>query len=95
MNHPRRQQYRRAARAARLAIASAAAAVLGVGVVTIGAAVPGAMLLVLAVVVGVRARHWLALAGRSRVGARSEDDMQRALVPLRAEGWPLRHTLRW
>jgi hypothetical protein len=95
VNHPLRQQDRRAARAARLAIASAAAAVLGVGVVTIGAAVPGAMLLVLAVVVGVRARHWLALAGRSRVGARSEDDVQRALVPLRAEGWRLRHTLRW
>ena len=95
MNHPRRQQYRRAVRAARLALASAGAAVLGVGVVTIGAAVPGALLLVVAVVLGVRARHWLALARRNRLGARSEDDVRRALMPLRAEGWRLRHSLRW
>jgi hypothetical protein len=62
VNHPRRQQFRRTLRAARLALASAAAAVLGVGVVTSGAAVPGALLLVVAVVLGVRARHWIALA---------------------------------
>jgi Nuclease-related domain len=35
------------------------------------------------------------VAGRSRVGARSEDDVQRALAPLRAEGWRLRHSLPW
>ena len=33
--------------------------------------------------------------GRSRVGARSEDDVQRALAPLQAEGWRLRHSLPW
>jgi hypothetical protein len=41
------------------------------------------------------ARHWLSLAGRSRVGARSEDEGQRALAPLQAEGWRLRHSLPW
>ena len=40
-----------------------------------------------------RARHWLRLAGRSRVGARSEDEVRRALAPLEAEGWRLRHSL--
>jgi Holliday junction resolvase-like predicted endonuclease len=39
------------------------------------------------------ARHWLRLAGRSRVGARSEDEVRRVLAPLRAEGWRLRHSL--
>ena len=48
-----------------------------------------------AVVLGLRARRWLSLAGRSGVGARSEDEVQRALAPLRAEGWRLRHPLAW
>jgi Nuclease-related domain len=41
------------------------------------------------------ARRWLVLAGRSRVGARSEDEVQRALAPLQADGWRLRHSLPW
>jgi hypothetical protein len=52
-------------------------------------------LLLTAFALGLYARHWLRLAGRSRVGARSEDDVQRALVPLRAEGWRLRHSPPW
>jgi Holliday junction resolvase-like predicted endonuclease len=40
-------------------------------------------------------RRWVSLAGRSRVGARSEDQVQRALAVLEAEGWRLRHSLRW
>jgi Holliday junction resolvase-like predicted endonuclease len=35
------------------------------------------------------------LASRSRVGARSEDEVRRALAPLRTEGWRLRHSLQW
>ena len=35
------------------------------------------------------------MARRSAVGARSEDAVQRALAPLQAEGWRLRHSLRW
>ena len=37
----------------------------------------------------------MALAGRSRVGARSEDEVQRALARLEGEGWRLRHSLPW
>jgi hypothetical protein len=44
-----------------------------VGLMTVGAAIPGALLLVLAVALAVRARHWLSLATRSGVGARSEE----------------------
>ena len=44
---------------------------------------------------GAYAHHWARLAGRSRVGARSEEQVQRALAPLAAEGWRLRHSLRW
>jgi hypothetical protein len=56
---------------------------------------PGIVLLAGAVVVGLRARHWLSLAGRSAVGARSEDGVRRALGSLRESGWRLRHGLRW
>jgi hypothetical protein len=52
-------------------------------------------MLVLAVGLGLYALHWLLLADRSRVGARSEDEVRRALAPLRAEGWRLRHSLPW
>ena len=52
-------------------------------------------LLVLALGLGLYARRWISLAGRGRVGARSEDQVQRALAVLEAEGWRLRHSLRW
>jgi hypothetical protein len=51
--------------------------------------------LVLAIGLGLYARHWLTLAKRSHVGACSEDEVRRALSPLQAEGWRLRHSLRW
>jgi hypothetical protein len=79
----------------RLGLTSTAAAVLGLFVVRAGAGLPGVVLLAGAVVVGLRARHWLSLAGRSAVGARSEDEVRRALEPLRESGWRLRHGLRW
>lgn len=44
---------------------------------------------------GLYSRHWLSLARRSAVGARSEDAVQRALAPLKSEGWRLRHSLAW
>ena len=60
-----------------------------------GAAALGGLLLLMAVGLGLHARHWLSLAGRSRVGARSEDEVQRVLAPLEDESWRLRHSLRW
>jgi hypothetical protein len=71
VNHARRLQYRRLSRAGRLALTSTAAAVLGLIVWTTGAALPGIVLLAVAVIVGLRARHWLSLAGRSAVGSTS------------------------
>jgi hypothetical protein len=44
---------------------------------------------------GLYARHCLSLAKRSRIGARSEDEVRRALQALVAEGWRVRHSLRW
>jgi hypothetical protein len=95
LNYARRQQYRRLWRAGRAAAGSVAAALLALIVGGAGAAPLAGLLLVTAAGLGLYARHWLALAGRSRVGARSEDDVQRALTPLEAEGWRLRHSLSW
>lgn len=95
MYHARRQQYRRLSRAGRLGLSSAAAALIGLLLVRVGFAVPGGLLLVIAGVLGLRARRWLSLAGRSRVGARSEDEVRRVLAPLQEQGWRLRHGLRW
>jgi hypothetical protein len=95
VNYARRQQYRRLANAGKAALGSAAASLLGLAVASAGAAALGGLLLLMAVGLAFYARHWLSLAGRSRVGARSEDEVQRALAPLQAEGWRLRHSLPW
>ena len=95
MNYARRQQYRRLSRAGRAGAGSVGVALIALAVGGTGAPPLAGLLLLIAVGLGLYARHWLALAGRSRVGARSEDDVQRALAPLRAEGWRLRHSLPW
>jgi hypothetical protein len=95
LNYARRQQFRRLSRAERAAAGSAAAVSAGLLIARAGAALTGLLLLLAAVGLGLYARHWLKLAGRSRVGARSENEVQRALAPLRAEGWRLRHSLPW
>jgi hypothetical protein len=57
-------------------------------------AIPVAGVLLL-IVVGLMtdARRWTGLAQQSRIGARSEDEVRRALAGLEAEGWRLRHSL--
>ena len=95
MNYARRQQCRRLSRAGRAAVGSVVAGLLGLVVASAGATALGGLLLLTAVGLGFYARHWLSLAGRSRVGARSEDEVQRALAQLRAEGWRLRRSLPW
>jgi Holliday junction resolvase-like predicted endonuclease len=40
-------------------------------------------------------RHWLVLAARSRVGARSEDEVHRQLAALERDGWRMLHSLSW
>jgi Nuclease-related domain len=95
LNYARRQQYRRLSRASRAGAGSVAAALLALVVGGAGAAPLAGLLLLAALGLGLYARHWLSLAGRSRVGARSEDEVQRALAHLQAEGWRLRHSLPW
>lgn len=95
MNYARRQQYRRLSRAASSGLASAATLLLALALANAGAMSAAGVLLVLAVGLGLYTRHWLSLAERSRVGARSEDEVRRALALLEAHGWRMRHSLRW
>ena len=78
-----------------MAMASAGTGLLALAAIGVGAFSAAGVLLVLALGSGLYARHWISLAGRSRVGARSEDEVRRALEHLQAEGWRLRHSLPW
>jgi len=95
MNYARRQQYRRLLRAGEAAAGGTIVAVLGFVAARLGAADLAAALLLTAIALGVYSRHWISLARRSAVGARSEDAVQCALAPLQQEGWQLRHSVRW
>jgi hypothetical protein len=95
MNYPRRQQFRRLSHAAEAATASAAAALLGLLTAGAGARSAAAVLLLSAAGLALYARHWLSLARRSGVGARSENEVRRRLTELEGEGWRLRHSLPW
>jgi len=95
VNYARRQQYRRLSHAGKAGLGSVVAGLFGLLTASAGAAALAGLLLLAAVGLGLYARHWLSLAGRSRVGAHSEDEVQRALASLQAEGWRLRHSLPW
>jgi nuclease-like protein len=95
VNFPRRQQYRRVGRAIATTLGAIVAAGLAVVAAMLGLFPLALVMLVGAVALGAYARHWARLAGRSRVGARSENQVRRALAPLEAEGWRLRHSLPW
>jgi hypothetical protein len=83
---PRRQQYRRLRRAAASGAAGLATGAGAVGAASVGALeVAGVLLLVTSGLV-IDARRWLRLAARSRIGARSEDDVRRALQPSSQRG---------
>jgi hypothetical protein len=85
VNYARRQQYRRLSHTGKAGLGSVIAGLLGLAVASAGAAALGGLLLLAGVGLGLRARHWLSLANRSRVGADSEDEVQRALASLQAE----------
>jgi hypothetical protein len=95
VNYARRQQYRRLSHAGKAGLGSVIVALFGVVIASAGGAALGGLLLLMAFGLGLYARRWLSLARRSRVGARSEDEVQRALASLEAEGWRLRHSLPW
>ena len=92
-SYPRRQAYRRWRRAIVSATASATAGGLAVAAAAEGATAAAAAPLLLTGGMLIDARRWLRLAGRSRVGARSEDAVRGTLAGLEAEGWRLRHSL--
>ncbi|MFL5861212.1 MAG: hypothetical protein ACJ780_10570 [Solirubrobacteraceae bacterium] len=92
MNYPRRQQYRRLSHAGAAAAGSAAAALLGLVLAGAGAR---AVAVLAAAGLALYACHWLSLASRSGVGARSEDEVRHLLTELEGEGWRLRHSLPW
>jgi hypothetical protein len=94
-SYARRQQYRRLRRAIVSAAISATAGGLVVAAAGAGATVAAGALLLLMGGFLIDARRWLHLAARSRVGARSEDAVRRALSGLEAEGWRLRRSLAW
>jgi hypothetical protein len=95
LNYARRQQSRRLSRAVMAAMASGAGVLLALAVAGAGAVSAAGAILVLAFGLALYARHWLSLARRSGVGARSEDEVRRRLRELEGEGWRLRHSLPW
>lgn len=94
-SYPRRQQYRRLSHAGAALAGSILSALLAFVAWRVGAALLAGVLFVAAVALAVSARHWFVLAERSRIGARSEDEVRRALAPLQSDGWRLQHSLAW
>jgi HEAT repeat protein len=95
INYARRLQYRRLSRAGAAAAAGSGGVLLAAVLASDGARSLGGLVLVLALGLGLYSRHWLSLARRSAVGARSEDAVRRVLQPLQAEDWRMRHSLQW
>ncbi len=95
ISYPRRQVFQRLLRVAAAAGAALTSALLAALALAVGAGAVAGLLLLVATGLVAYARHWNRLAGRSRVGARSERQVQRALAPLQAEGWRLRHSVPW
>jgi len=90
---PRRQQVRRLRRAAVSGVAAIATGALAATAAGAGATALAGLLALLMAALVVDARHWLRLAARSGVGARSVAQVRRVLGGLEAEGWRLRHSL--
>jgi Nuclease-related domain len=95
LSFPRRQQARRLRRAGASGAAAIVAGGLAATAAGAGATALVGLLAVVVVALVLDARRWVRLAARSRVGARSEDSVRRALGGLEAEGWRLRHSLPW
>lgn len=95
VSYPRRQQYLRLVRAGGATIGSVAAILLALALASSGASSVAAILVVAALGLAFYARHRFGLAGRSAIGARSEDEVRRTLKALETEGWRVRDSLRW
>jgi Holliday junction resolvase-like predicted endonuclease len=93
--YPRRQQAYRLKRAAGAGAGAVAITAAGLAAGLAGLTALAVVLLLTAGTVGLYARHWARLARRSRVGARSEDQVRQALATLQREGWRLHHSIAW
>jgi Holliday junction resolvase-like predicted endonuclease len=94
-SYPRRQQAYRLKRAASVGVSAVAITAAGLAAGLAGLTAIAVVLLLTAGALGLYARHWARLACRSRVGARSEDQVRQALATLEGEGWRLRHSIAW
>jgi hypothetical protein len=95
VSYPRRQRNRRLARSleyATVAFVALLLAAAGFSAGLRGIAVP---LVVAGAASTLLSRHWLRLARRSNVGARSEQRVRAQLERLAREGWRIRNSLRW
>jgi hypothetical protein len=90
LNYARRQQYRRLLRAAGAGTASVGAVALAPVVAGAGAVSAAGVLLVLALGFALYARHWLSLAGRSGVGARTRSGTRLRRFGRRGGGYIIR-----
>src|SRR5260370_6297170 len=82
LSYPRRQQYRRLARAGVTSMAAATLAPLALLAVASGMVRAGVVLLLLAIALGVYTRHWVRLSKRAGARARHEHQVQQALATL-------------
>ena len=95
VNYARRQQRRRLMTAAERAAGATAALVAAVVAAGADEAELGLLLALLSGVLVLMSRRALRLARRSRVGAKSEAQVRRALKALTREGWQVAHALDW
>src|SRR4051794_1973499 len=92
-NYAPRQQRHRLMTAASRAAGATVALVAAMLAAAASQAVLGLLLALLSGVLVLMCRRALRLAGRSRVGAESEAQVQRALKPLTREGWRVAHAV--
>jgi hypothetical protein len=95
VSYPRRQRNRRLARSLEYAAVSFVALLLAAAAFSAGLRGIAVPLVVAGAASTLLSRHWLRLARRSNVGARSEQRVRVHLQPLAHEGWRVRNSLRW
>lgn len=95
VSYPRRQRNRRLARALKYATIAVAALLLAAAGFSAGMRGLAVLLVLVGAASALRSQHWLRLARRSNVGARSEQQVRAQLKGLEHKGWVIRNSLRW
>ena len=94
-SYPGRQRNRRLVRALQHGTWALVTLVLAGLVASAGLATIALVLLLACGALSASCHHWLGLARRSAVGARSEQYVRETLDRLTQEGWRIRHSLHW